>query len=195
MINLYKQETLVSRAQRNKLNQHTSLVIWFTGLSGSGKSTVASALQAKLHSNKIRTYMLDGDNIRMGLNGDLDFTEDSRKENIRRVAEVAKLFTDAGCVTLCSFISPFEDDRAKAKTIIGSENFIEVYLNCDLAVCEERDVKGLYKKARNGEIKNFTGIDSPYEVPKSPDIELESARLSIDESVDCILDILNSRLK
>jgi len=173
---------------------HNSFVIWFTGLSGSGKSTVASHLQVVLHSQSVKTYVLDGDNIRLGLNTDLDFTDQGRIENIRRIAEVAKLFADAGLITLCSFISPFEADRQKAKDIIGKENFIEVYVKCDLAECEKRDVKGLYARARSGQIKNFTGIDSPYEAPKNPTIELNTTIQSIDECVNKIIKTINNKL-
>jgi len=148
--------------------------VWFTGLSGSGKSTLASALQTLLHKRNIRTYMLDGDNLRMGLNSDLDFSDESRKENIRRVSEAAKLFMDAGFVAICSLM----------------ENFVEIYTKCDIAVCEKRDVNGLYKKVRNGEIKNFTGIDSPYEEPKSADLIVDTNQLSIDKSTSIILDKL-----
>jgi adenylylsulfate kinase len=173
---------------------HNSFVIWFTGLSGSGKSTVASHLQEVLHSQSVKTYVLDGDNIRLGLNTDLDFSNYGRKENIRRIAEVAKLFTDAGLVTLCSFISPFEADRQKAKDVIGEDNFIEVYVKCDLAECEKRDVKGLYAKARAGQIKNFTGIDSTYEAPKNPTIELDTSTNSIQECVTKIIKTINNKL-
>jgi adenylylsulfate kinase len=194
MDNLFKQDTLVSLGQRRLLVGHNSFVIWFTGLSGSGKSTVASHLQVALHNQSVKTYVLDGDNIRLGLNTDLDFSDHGRIENIRRIAEVAKLFTDAGLVTLCSFISPFEDDRQKAKDIIGKDNFIEVYVKCDLAECEKRDVKGLYVKARAGQIKNFTGIDSAYESPKNPTIELDTSTHSIQECVNNILQTINNKL-
>jgi len=192
--NLFKQDVLVSLSQRRELMGHNSFVIWFTGLSGSGKSTVASHLQVVLHSQSVKTYVLDGDNIRLGLNTDLDFTDQGRIENIRRIAEVAKLFADAGLITLCSFISPFEADRQKAKDIIGKENFIEVYVKCDLAECEKRDVKGLYARARSGQIKNFTGIDSPYEAPKNPTIELNTTIQSIDECVNKIIKTINNKL-
>jgi len=192
--NLFKQDTLVSLGQKRLLMGHNSFVIWFTGLSGSGKSTVASHLQEVLHSQSVKTYVLDGDNIRLGLNTDLDFSNYGRKENIRRIAEVAKLFTDAGLVTLCSFISPFEADRQKAKDVIGEDNFIEVYVKCDLAECEKRDVKGLYAKARAGQIKNFTGIDSTYEAPKNPTIELDTSTNSIQECVTKIIKTINNKL-
>jgi adenylylsulfate kinase len=194
MDNLFKQDTLVSLGQRRLLVGHNSFVIWFTGLSGSGKSTVASHLQVALHNQSVKTYVLDGDNIRLGLNTDLDFSDHGRIENIRRIAEVAKLFTDAGLVTLCSFISPFEDDRQKAKDIIGKDNFIEVYVKCDLAECEKRDVKGLYVKARAGQIKNFTGIDSAYESPKNPTIELDTSKHSISECVIKIIETIKNKI-
>ena len=192
--NVFKQDVLVSLDQRRGLMGHNSFIIWFTGLSGSGKSTVASHLQVVLHKQRIKTYVLDGDNIRLGLNTDLDFSDHGRIENIRRIAEVAKLFADAGLITLCSFISPFEDDRQKAKDIIGEKNFIEIYVKCDLAECEKRDVKGLYARARAGQIKNFTGIDSPYEAPKNPTIELNTSIQSINECVNKIIKTINNKL-
>ncbi len=162
-------------------------VIWLTGLSGSGKSTIANELELALHKLGIKSYVLDGDNIRTGLNKDLGFSDADRKENMRRIAEVAKLFSDSETVTIAAFISPFRQERAEARDIIGSENFVEVYVDASLEVCEQRDVKGLYKKARAGEIPNFTGIDSPYEAPDNPDIILESGKLTIDECVDKLL--------
>jgi adenylylsulfate kinase len=192
--NLFKQDTLVSLDQRRELMGHNSFVIWFTGLSGSGKSTVAAHLQEVLHSQRMKSYILDGDNIRLGLNTDLDFSDHGRIENIRRIAEVAKLFADAGLIALCSFISPFEADRQKAIDIIGEENFIEVYVKCDIAECEKRDVKGLYAKARAGQIKNFTGIDSAYEEPKNPTIELNTSTHSVQECVNKIIKTINNKL-
>ena len=190
MNNLFKQETLVSQSNRIELLGQDPKVIWFTGLSGSGKSTLADALQLELFKRKKLTYMLDGDNIRMGLNQDLTFSDDDRIENIRRIAEVSKLFLDAGVYTLCSFISPFQSEREKAKSIIGASNFIEIFVNASLDVCESRDVKGLYKRARTGEIKKFTGIDSPYEAPLNPDIEINTSETTISDGVDKILKYL-----
>jgi len=192
--NLFKQDTLVSLKERRDLMGHNSFVIWFTGLSGSGKSTIASHLQKRLYSRKVKTYLLDGDNIRLGLNSDLDFSKEGRVENMRRIAEVAKLFVDAGTVTLCSFISPYEAERKRVENILGKENFVEVFVNCDLDECEKRDVKGLYAKARAGQIKNFTGIDSPYEIPKKPTVEINTSTQSIDECVDEIFKIIIKKL-
>ena len=190
MSNLFKQETLVSQSNRIELLGQEPKVLWFTGLSGSGKSTLADALQLELFKRKKLTYMLDGDNIRMGLNQDLTFSDDDRIENIRRIAEVSKLFLDAGIYTLCSFISPFHSERQKAKSIIGASNFIEIFVNASLDVCESRDVKGLYKRARTGEIKKFTGIDSPYEAPINPDIEINTSETTISDGVNKILTYL-----
>ncbi len=190
MNNLFKQLTEVSQFDRIRLLGQSPKVLWFTGLSGSGKSTLADALQQELFNQRKLTYMLDGDNIRMGLNKDLSFSDEDRVENIRRIAEVAKLFLDAGVITLCSFISPFRSEREKAKNIVGPENFIEVYVNASLKVCEDRDVKGLYEKARKGEIKKFTGINSPYEAPLKPNIEINTSELSVEEGVNQILNYL-----
>ena len=162
-------------------------VVWLTGLSGSGKSTIANELELALHKLGAKSYVLDGDNIRAGLNKDLGFSDADRKENMRRIAEVAKLFSDSETITITAFISPFRQERAEAKEIIGAKNFIEVYVDASLEICEQRDVKGLYKKARSGEIPNFTGIDSPYETPNNPDILLESGKLTINECVDKLL--------
>lgn len=170
--------------KENLLNQK-GLVIWMIGLSGSGKSTLATGLENKLHQNNIYTMLLDGDNLRVGLNNNLGFTEEDRLENIRRASEAAKLFAYNGAVTICSFISPTHEIREMAKEIIGDKYF-EVYVNCPLEVCEERDVKGLYAKARRGEIKNFTGIDSPFDEPKNPDLEVNTDQLSLDDSLDIL---------
>jgi adenylyl-sulfate kinase len=164
------------------LNQHPRL-IWFTGLSGSGKSTLAVQLEAQLYTLGFKTYLLDGDNIRAGLNKDLSFTEEGRVENIRRIGEVSKLMLDAGLVVLSAFISPFEADRRQVERIVGKENYIEVFVNAPIEVCEQRDVKGLYKKARAGEVKNFTGIDSPYEAPENPDITIHTHQMSLEQSI------------
>lgn len=172
--NVHKQALSITRQDREKLNEHKGKVIWFTGLSGSGKSTVANALEVALHALGRRTYLLDGDNVRQGLTRDLGFTEADRVENIRRIAEVAKLMMDAGLIVMTAFISPFRREREMARELIGAENFVEVYVNTPLAVCEQRDAKGLYKKARAGAIPNFTGISSPYEEPQHPDLEITS---------------------
>jgi len=169
MNNLTKHNFTISRKQREENTGHPGKVIWFTGLSGSGKSTIANAVDEILHGRGLKTYILDGDNVRMGLNKDLGFSPEDRKENIRRIAEVAKLFADSGTIVLTAFISPYREDRQMARDIIG-EDFVEVYMNTPLEVCEDRDPKGLYKKARSGEIKGFTGIDAPYEEPENPEV-------------------------
>lgn len=184
----------ISTADRNQMNGHKGQVVWLVGLSGSGKSTIASELERRLYEAGRHTYILDGDNIRAGLNADLDFSDQSRKENLRRITEVAKLMADAGLIVLTAFITPFEEERKKAKEIIGAKNYMEVFVNCPLEVCEQRDVKGLYAKARRGEISNFTGISSPFQAPQSPDVEVASDQLSIEESVDLILNALNKRI-
>ncbi len=183
----------ITKIQREKIKEQKGCVLWFTGLSGSGKSTIANELEYRLYKNGYHTYLLDGDNIRLGLNKDLGFSEEDREENIRRVAEVAKLFLDAGLITITAFISPFEKDRKKAEEIINKENFIEIFIDAPLQECIKRDPKGLYEKALKGEIKNFTGINSPYEKPLSPDIHIETSKLDIISSVDQIMDFLKER--
>ncbi len=178
---------------RNELNGHASKVIWFTGLSGSGKSTLADALERHLHKEGFRTYILDGDNVRSGLNSDLDFSEAGRIENIRRIGEVAHLMVDAGLVVLSAFISPFAKDRQRVKEIVGPDHFIEVFVDCPLEICEQRDVKGLYAKARAGEIKNFTGIDSPFEPPNTPDVYVNTHEQTLQECLTQL--ILNVKCK
>ena len=168
------------------MNQRPKL-IWFTGLSGSGKSTLAVQLEAALHAQGFKTYLLDGDNIRSGLNKDLTFTDDARIENIRRISEVCKLFLDAGVVLLSAFISPFQADRDQVRSIVGGENYIEIFVDAPLEVCEQRDVKGLYKRARAGEVKNFTGISSPYEKPSAPDVVITTDKMSVEESLALLL--------
>ncbi len=168
-------------------NGHKSGVIWLTGLSGSGKSTLASALQHRLFEKKKMAYVLDGDNIRHGLNGDLGFSGEDRRENIRRISEVAGLFQKAGFIVITAFISPYREDRDKARSIISPAPFIEVYLDTDLETCQSRDPKGLYKKAMNGEIKEFTGVSSPYEPPIAPEISLSTAKESVEQSTDKII--------
>lgn len=192
--NLVKHDALVSKADKQKSKNQTAVVVWFTGLSGSGKSTLANSLSQVMLENGYHCYLLDGDNIRLGLNSDLDFTDLGRKENIRRVAEVAKLFTDAGEIILTAFVSPFEDDRNQAKQIIGTENFIEVFVNTPLQECEARDTKGLYKRARKGEIKHFTGIDSPYEKPKNPSLVINTVNRSVAECTTEIYNFIQKRI-
>ena len=185
--NLTKHNFSVSREQREHISGHKGKVLWFTGLSGSGKSTLANALDKELNSKKYNTYILDGDNVRMGLNKDLGFSPEDRKENIRRISEVAKLFADSGKVVLTAFISPYSNDRTAARKLIG-DDFIEIFVNTPLEECIRRDPKGLYKKALNGEIKGFTGIDAPYEEPKNAEIEIKD--MTLHESVNFIMNKL-----
>lgn len=180
-------ETTISREDRYQLNGHRSAVIWFTGLSGAGKSTLANAVAKKLHESHVRSYVLDGDNIRHGLNKGLGFSETDRKENIRRIGEVAKLFVESGQLVLTAFISPFQEDRDHVRQLFAENEFIEVYVKCSLDVCEERDTKGLYKKARSGELPNFTGISSPYEEPSQPELTIETDRLQIEEATEKVV--------
>ncbi len=177
-------DRLISREERENRLCQRSKVLWFTGLSGSGKSTIAEALERKLFENQFFAQVLDGDNIRSGINSNLTFSPEDRTENIRRIAEISKLFIHAGVITLNSFISPTIEIRDMVRKIVGAENFIEIFINTPLEICEERDVKGLYKKARAGEIPNFTGISAPYESPVQPDVEILTANQTINESVD-----------
>lgn len=193
--NIYPIKTKVSQAQRQILLNQKPKLIWFTGLSGSGKSTLAVQLEAQLFSMGFKTYLLDGDNIRSGLNKDLSFTDEARVENIRRIGEVSKLMLDAGLIVLSAFISPFEADRKQVKAIVGSENYTEVFVNAPLEVCEQRDVKGLYKKARKGEVKNFTGIDSPYEIPENPDITIHTHELSVEEAMGQLMKLVLPKIR
>lgn len=190
MNNLYPIQTKVSKEQREQLMQQRAKLIWFTGLSGSGKSTLAVQLEAQLFARGFKTYLLDGDNIRTGLNKDLSFTDEGRVENIRRIGEVSKLLLDSGVIVLSAFISPFKADREQMKTIVGSPNYMEVFVDTPLEVCEQRDVKGLYKKARAGEVKNFTGIDSPYERPESADLVIKTETLTVEQSVERLLNFV-----
>lgn len=184
--NLTWQNMEVTRENREERLGQKAVTIWLTGLSGAGKSTLANEVEKRLFAMGKYTMLLDGDNVRMGLNQNLGFSEEDRVENIRRIAEVSKLMNDAGLIVLTSFISPFRQDRRNAKNIIG-ERFVEVYISTPLEECEKRDVKGLYKKARNGEISNFTGITSPYEAPEHPDITVDTSKYSLEECVDSIL--------
>jgi adenylylsulfate kinase len=194
MSNIVHHNFNVSKSDRENLHQHKAFLIWFTGLSGSGKSTIANALELKLNNLHVSTYSLDGDNIRLGINKDLTFSPEDRTENIRRIAEIANLFVDAGIVTLASFVSPYSKDRENIRNTVGAKNYIEVYVNTSLDECERRDVKGLYKKAREGEIKNMTGITAPYEIPQNPDLEIDTIKESVEESVDKIFKYLEKRL-
>ncbi|MGL4820778.1 MAG: adenylyl-sulfate kinase [Bacilli bacterium] len=183
----------VTRTDRNEKNGHASFVLWFTGLSGSGKSTVANATSALLFEQGHQVYVLDGDNVRHGLNKDLGFSETDRVENIRRIGEVSKLFVDAGTIVLTAFISPFRADRALVRELLGADHFVEVFVDCPLEECERRDVKGLYAKARRGEIKHFTGIDSPYEAPEAAEIIVRSDQLSVEQCAHSIVEYLYTR--
>ncbi|MAO71869.1 MAG: adenylyl-sulfate kinase [Flavobacteriales bacterium] len=183
-------DDILQREDKESLLQQRSIVIWMTGLSGSGKTTVAKGVERYLHNIGILNQILDGDNIRVGISNNLTFSYKDREENIRRIAEVSKLFLNCGIVTLNCFVSPTIEIRNIAKDIIGEENFIEVYINASLESCEERDIKGLYKKARTGEIKDFTGISAPFEAPENPDIVINTNKLSIDESIQKVLDYI-----
>ncbi|MDY0117274.1 MAG: adenylyl-sulfate kinase [Sulfurimonadaceae bacterium] len=184
--NIVWHDSHIEKEQRAKQKNQKPCVIWFTGLSGSGKSTLANALELKLYELNYHTYLLDGDNVRHGLNGDLGFDEASRVENIRRIGEVAKLFVDSGTIVLTAFISPFVSDREIARNLVEADEFIEIFVDAPLEVCEQRDPKGLYKKARAGELKNFTGIDSPYEKPLNPEVYLVNDKADINNNVDKI---------
>ena len=178
----------INQVERTQANGHQAKVIWFVGLSGSGKSTLAGALETYLFGKGYKTYVIDGDNIRSGLNSDLDFSEEGRNENIRRISEVAKLLNDAGMIVLTAFISPFEADRAQARTLIGTENFIEIFVECPIEICEKRDVKGLYAKARKGLIPDFTGISAPFEVPDHSDLIVKTHTSNLE---DCLKQMVN----
>ncbi len=183
----------VSKAERAQIKQQKPCILWFTGLSGSGKSTIANAVEAALFEQKKHTYLLDGDNIRMGLNKGLTFSDEDRIENIRRIGEVSKLFVDAGLIVLTAFISPFRQDREMVRQLVDKGAFIEVFVDTPLEVCEQRDPKGLYQKARKGEIPNFTGIDSPYEAPEFPEIHIRNDRLPIEEAAAQVLNYLEKK--
>lgn len=193
--NIIPHDHAIKLEDRIRKNGYAPKLIWFTGLSGSGKSTLAGAFEVYLFQHDFQTYILDGDNVRSGLNKDLDFSDESRKENIRRIAEVSKLFVDAGVVVLTAFISPFKEDRQQARELVGAENFVEVFVDTPLEVCEQRDVKGLYAKARAGKIPNFTGIDSPFERPESPDVHIKTAGKNVEESVKELIDQIVPKLK
>ncbi|WP_407074358.1 adenylyl-sulfate kinase [Paenibacillus lacisoli] len=188
--NLTWHASKVDRKEREERNGHGSCVIWFTGLSGSGKSTLAFALERELFDRGIFSYVLDGDNVRHGLNGDLGFSEADRKENLRRIAEMSRLFTDAGMIVLSAFISPHAQDREMVRNIVGPEQFAEVYVKCSLEECEKRDPKGLYVKARKGEIPEFTGISAPYDIPVEPEMVIDTEHTSLQESVDQLIQFL-----
>ena len=184
----------VTRLERQKLNGHSSFLVFFTGLSGSGKSTLANALEERLNHSHIHTYVLDGDNVRRGINKNLGFTPEDRSENNRRIGEISKLFIDAGIVVLAAFVAPYEKDRAFIRSTVEPHNYVEVFVNTSLEECEKRDVKGLYRKARAGEIKNLTGISAPYESPENPDVEVSHLN-TIEESVTLIFEAIQDKLE
>ncbi|KFZ42590.1 adenylyl-sulfate kinase [Anoxybacillus flavithermus] len=192
-MNIVWHQESVTKEDRRKKNNHHSFVLWFTGLSGSGKSTLANAVAKTLFEQNIHCYVLDGDNVRHGLNSDLGFSAEDRTENIRRIGEVAKLFVDSGQIVLTAFISPFRQDRQLVRNKLKQDEFVEVYVRCPLETCEQRDPKGLYKKARNGEIRDFTGIDSPYEPPLSPELVVDTDQYSIEQCVQQIISYLKNK--
>lgn len=194
-LHIVKQAYKVRREDREKLLHQRPVLLWFTGLSGSGKSTLADRVEQSLHQQGYKTYLLDGDNIRHGLNNNIDFTEEGRKENIRRIGEVAKLFLDAGIIVLTAFISPFREDRDNVRRLVNEGEFIEIHVDCPLEVCEQRDVKGLYAKARKGEIPNFTGISSPFEPPLQAEITVHTDTEAPETCVNKILDYTYNRIK
>ncbi len=191
--NIVWHHATVTRKRREKQNQHRSVILWFTGLSSAGKSTLAHAVEEELHQGGCRTFVFDGDNVRHGLCEDLGFSVSDRHENIRRVGEMAKLFIEAGVIALTAFISPFRADRDQIRQLVSKGDFIEVYCKCSLKVCEQRDPKGLYRRARSGEIKEFTGITSPYEIPERPELVVDTEGLALEESVRCVMEFLNAR--
>ncbi len=190
--NIVWHEASITREKRSKKFGHKSAIVWFTGLSGSGKSTLANALNKYLFDLGIATYVLDGDNVRHGLCKDLGFSDSDREENIRRIGEISKLFLDAGIIVLTAFVSPFKSDRQKARELVNEGDFIEVFCSADLKICENRDPKGLYSKARAGKIKDFTGISSPYEIPKSPEITIDTGTLDLN---DCVISIVSKLIE
>ena len=192
--NIIPHSHVISKKERQRSSGHRSLVVWFTGLSGSGKSTLAGKTEELLFKKNIRTYILDGDNVRTGMNNNLSFSPEDRKENIRRIGEMSKLFVDAGVVVLTAFISPYRSDRESVRKLLTPDEFVEVYVKCPVTVCEQRDVKGLYKKARAGEIKDFTGINAPYEEPETPEMTLDTSTMSVDEAAQKIYEYLSARL-
>jgi adenylylsulfate kinase len=191
--NIVWHQATVTRERREKMNRHRAKLLWFTGLSGSGKSTLAHALEEELHQRRCRTYVFDGDNVRHGLCRDLGFSNEDRTENIRRIGEMAKLFVEAGVITLTAFISPIREDRERARGLFSHGDFFEVYVSCPVEVCESRDVKGLYKRAREGEIKHFTGISAPYEEPVRPEITIQTQERTVEDCVDELIMALEQR--
>ena len=193
--NLFFNSSLVTKNQREKLLKQKSILIWFTGLSGSGKTTIANQINLKLYEMGYNSYGLDGDNIRLGINSDLNFSKEGRKENLRRIGEVSRLMLDSGIIVCASFISPFKIDRDKVRNLVGSGNFVEIYIKTSIDICIQRDSKGLYKKALNGEIDNFTGVSSPYQVPENPEIIIDTSINSVEQSVELILEYILPKIK
>ena len=193
--NIIQHDANVTREKRNQLNGHKSVVIWLTGLSGSGKSTLAHSVEEELHNLNCRTYVLDGDNIRQGLSSNLSFSDEDRKENIRRIGETAKLMMEAGIIVLTAFISPFEKDRNLVRKSLFEADFVEIFCSASLEVCESRDVKGFYKRARKGEIKDFTGISSPFEAPENPAIRISTSHKSVEENVEELFNFVMPKIK
>tara|TARA_R100000306_G_scaffold12158_9_gene14313 strand:+ start:7341 stop:7934 length:594 start_codon:yes stop_codon:yes gene_type:complete len=193
--NIIPHDFKITKKKRSELKEHNSFLIWFTGLSGSGKSTIANALEQELYNQKIHTYTLDGDNVRKGLNNDLAFTPEDRTENIRRIAETANLFVDAGVVVLAAFVSPYKKDRELIKKTVKDVNFVEIFIDTSIEECEKRDVKGLYAKARKGLIKDFTGVNAPYEAPDNATITIDTTKVSVSESVEIIMKAIKPKLE
>jgi len=191
--NIIWHHATVTRERRNQQNNHKSVVLWFTGLSGSGKSTLAHAVEEQLHQQGCKTFVLDGDNVRHGLSSGLTFSDQDRKENLRRIGEVSKLFVEAGIIVLTAFISPFREDRERIRSLTPHGDFLEIHIDCSLETCEARDVKGLYQKARSGEIEQFTGISSPYEPPEKPELSVKTNQETLEESVQKVLNLLKAR--
>ena len=195
MENIFNEEYTVSPDERSEIKGQKPLLVWFTGLSGSGKSTLAKQLEAELYKRSYHTFSLDGDNVRSGLNNNVGFTPEGRKENLRRIGEVAKLMLDAGLIVIGAFISPYKEDRYAIQNTVGVNNYFEVFVDTPLAVCEERDVKGLYAKARKGEIKNFTGISAPYEKPEEPTVRIDTSETSIEKALEVLVSKIEQRIK
>ena len=195
MENLRQEKYMVKPIQRSELKQQQPLLIWFTGLSGSGKSTLAKKLELELYNRRYHTFSMDGDNVRSGLNNNIGFTPEGRKENLRRIGEVSKLMLDAGLIVIGAFISPYSEDRYAIQNTVGMNNYFEVFVDTPLEVCEERDVKGLYAKARKGEIKNFTGISAPYEKPEEPTVRIDTSETSIEEALEILVSKIEQRIK
>lgn len=193
--NIIRYDFQIGRVDRRVKNKHNSFLIWYTGLSGSGKSTIANLVEQELFKLDVKTYILDGDNIRKGINNDLTFSPEDRSENIRRIGEIANLMVDAGLVVLAAFVSPYKKDREKVRNVVKDINFVEIFIKTSLEECERRDVKGLYRKAKTGKINDMTGISAPYEVPENPDIEIDTEKLTIEQSVQQIVAFIKPKLK